>query len=169
MFTLRLWLEYGTRPRLAGMHERTVSYRTVPAKMRRNNLQVVWWRRRAQAPAPDHTTAVPYSRFSADIDPRTGHRISIRLTRSSLHSSGVTCTRVRSPITERSREAHPWVARPPHPASAVEEQHGGRPRTGAPARHHPLRRIDVHVVRMVQPRCPPVSATHALAETDMPE
>ncbi len=45
----------------------------------------------------------------------------------------------------------------------------GRPRTGAAARHHPLRRIDGHVVRVVQPQCPPFPAPHALAETDMPE
>ncbi len=43
-----------------------------------------------------------------------------------------------------------------------------RPRTGATARRHPLRRIDVHVVRVVRPQCPPCPATPALAETDMP-
>jgi len=80
----------------AAVHERTVSRRTVPATMppvtmrpatmppatmrpatmrpatmRRIDLQIVRWRRRAQAPAPARPTAVPYRGISPDGDPRT--------------------------------------------------------------------------------------------------
>ncbi len=43
----------------------------------------------------------------------------------SLCISVVVCTRVRSPTTERSREAHLLVARPAHFAGVVEKEHGG--------------------------------------------
>ena len=56
----------------ARVHERTVSHRTVPVRMGRIDLQIVRWRRRAQAPVPARPTAVPCFRFSPDGDPRTG-------------------------------------------------------------------------------------------------
>ena len=54
------------------LHKRAVSHRTVPITMRSIDLQIVRWRRSAQAPAPARPTAVLCRVISLDGDPRTG-------------------------------------------------------------------------------------------------
>ena len=147
-----------------------------PATMRRIDLQIVRWRCRAQAPAPARSTAVSCRGIAPDGDPHSGaqhqHPPDTLLPGAARWSHAP-----RSGLPPRSRAGKHTRGWLDHPSPTVRSRSKmvGLPKTGrrspnggAAARRHPLRSIDVHVVRVVQPRCPPFSATHALAETDMP-
>jgi len=155
------------------LHERTVSDCAVPAPMRRIDLQIVQWRRRAQAPA--RPTAVPGSRFSPDGDPRTGAQdhhppgTLLHLAAPWSHAPGSdlpptsgagkhACGRLDHPFHHRRREAEcgdgPGSALPRGPSldglqtdSTVDDGRVARSGAGTPSSYCPLINRTIRHVR----------------------
>ncbi len=134
-----------------------------PANMRRIDLQIVWWRRRAPAPARPAASGRTET-------PERRRRTRVRLTRSSpaqlrgrMHSGPVSYHRA----AQGSTLVGGATAQPRRCSRGAAWWDGPRP--ALPRGPSTIRRIDVHVVTVVQPRCPPFPATRALAETVMPE
>jgi len=113
---------------LAAVHEWTVSRPTVPARMRRIDLQTVWWRRRAQAPAPAQPTTVPCFRFSPKQDQRPPDTL-LLCTAPWSHAPGSGLP----PRSGAGKHTRGWLDRSTPPALPRSSM-VGRPRTGAAAR-----------------------------------
>jgi len=113
------------------------------ATMRRIDLQIVRWRRRAQAPAPARPTAAPYRRISPDGDPRTGAQdqrppdtlLPCAARWSLAPASGL-------PPGSGAGKHTCWLLDQPTPPASSRRSMVGRPRTGAAARPFPGRSED---------------------------
>ena len=124
-----------TAPHWRRARGRRVSRRPVCLPMRRSDLQIVRWRRRAQAPAPARPTAVPYRRISPhrDLRTRTQHQLPPDMLVSSAarwsHAPG-------SGLPSRSGAGKHTCGLLDHPTPLAQPRSSmvGRPRTGAAAR-----------------------------------
>ncbi len=116
------------RPSPRRVHEWTVSRPTVPARMRRIDLQTVWWRRRAQAAAPAQPTTVPCFRFSPKQDQHPPDTL-LLCTAPWSHAPGSGLP----PRSGAGKHTRGWLDRSTPPALPRSSM-VGRPRTGAAAR-----------------------------------
>jgi len=113
------------------------------APMRRIDLQIVWWRRRAQALAPARPAAVPNPGFSPDGDPRTGTQDQ-RPPDTLLPRAAPWSHALGSSLLSRSGAGKHTRGRfdQPTPPASSRRSMVVRPRTGASARSFPRRSED---------------------------